>query len=143
MDEAMTYRLVGAIVLIACSAIVLPVIFTNEAAPKTPSITRHAVPHSAKVAPHHSRKTKVVKSAWMVQIGSFANHKSAAALKRRLARLGFRVRSYQTNNAHGVRLTRIFIGPIENRTTADATIKRLHQRARLKGIIVHYKSDAG
>ena len=71
--------------------------------------------------------------AWMVQLGSFAQHANAERLARQVKAQGFRVSVSQESS--GRRLYRVRVGPAQDRSAATQLATQL-QAAGHRGAVV-------
>jgi DedD protein len=75
--------------------------------------------------------------AWAVQLGSFAEHGNAIALRDRLRDAGFTA-FVETVSVHDRPMTRVFVGPELLRGNARETLERLQRTLELEGQVVRY-----
>ena len=101
---------------------------------QSPTIAPARIPTKTAVAPAPTAKAAQSKG-WLVQLGSFGNARNAASLKERLQKKAYRAftRTSKTDNGE---VTRVFVGPSDNRQQATQLAARLFAETRLKGMVV-------
>lgn len=83
-------------------------------------------------------KEKELSNVWMVQLGTFGNHKNAYNLRDSLRKDGFD--GHTTNvEKDGKQLVRVFSGPYADKAHADKIKKQLDKKFKLKTLVVHFK----
>lgn len=75
--------------------------------------------------------------AWSVQLGSFADHDNAIALRDKLRSQGFTAFE-RTVTVNDRKMTRVYVGPELLRSNAEAILKKLEQAVDLKGRVVRH-----
>ncbi|MFQ5488239.1 MAG: SPOR domain-containing protein [Gammaproteobacteria bacterium] len=75
---------------------------------------------------------------WVVQVGSFSSAKNAGALRDRLQDQGFDALVDEVRVA-GQPAYRVLVGPLPDKSRAEAQRSRLQKQARLKGIVIRYE----
>lgn len=83
-------------------------------------------------------KEKELSNVWMVQLGTFGNHKNAYNLRDTLRKDGFDGHTTKLDK-DGKQLVRVFSGPYADKAHADKVKKQLDKKFKLKTLVVHFK----
>lgn len=83
-------------------------------------------------------KEKELSNVWMVQLGTFGNHKNAYNLRDSLRKDGFDGHTTKVDK-DGKQLVRVFSGPYADKAYADKVKKQLDKKFKLKTLVVHFK----
>jgi len=83
-------------------------------------------------------KEKELSNVWMVQLGTFGNHKNAYNLRDSLRESGFDGHTTKIDK-DGKQLVRVFSGPYADKAYADSVKKKLDKKFKLKTLVVHFK----
>ena len=81
---------------------------------------------------------KALSNIWMVQLGTFGNHKNAYKLRDTLTKDGFDGHTTKLEK-EGQQLIRVFSGPYADKSYADKIKKQLDKKYKLKTLVVHFK----
>ncbi|MFD2228669.1 SPOR domain-containing protein [Alkalimarinus sediminis] len=81
---------------------------------------------------------KALSNVWMVQLGTFGNHKNAYNLRDSLRKDGFDGHTTKVDK-DGKQLVRVFSGPYADKTHADKVKKQLDKKYKLNTLVVHFK----
>lgn len=76
---------------------------------------------------------------WTIQLGSFDQKNNAEMLVKKLRDAGFTAYIHEPGTQGYI--TRVFVGPESDKMKAEAMVKQLEQKFRLKGVLVSYKVD--
>ena len=112
-----------------------PVADTKPAtpAPKPVAVTPPAPKPAPKPEPA-SKPADTSKTGFVVQVGAFADAKTATALRDKLRGSGFNAVTDSVNTEDGTR-TRVRVGPAMNRAEADALKAQVKAKAGIDGIV--------
>ncbi len=77
-------------------------------------------------------------SAWVVQLGSFADPANAQALIKTLRDKGFAAYTQTTKNSKGKVITRVLVGPEVQKLRAQDLLASLNKQLQLKGVLAPY-----
>jgi len=161
MDRQLKERLIGAVILSLLTAIFLPLVFdervkpngmdaaniretpfdgggspgkTNRTAKNTTVIDKHTIDN--RLQPVEGKPLTGIRSAWVIQVGSFSAADNASALRSQLRKAGFSV-IIQDSKGKGSVIYRVRIGPFSRRPEAEKSLERLQSQLGLKeGIIL-------
>lgn len=78
-------------------------------------------------------------TAWVVQVGSFSNSENALSLRNKLRSNGFTAFVEKLKKGSST-IYRVRIGPELKRKNAEAALRRLEQKLKLKGIVMGYEA---
>lgn len=163
----LTHRLVGALVLIALAAILVPLIldFNDERLPPSGRDTVAEKPRDFRVeeVPLIVPGEVVVPAgdavsatgagaadapgatpaagkppAWVVQVGSFASEDNARVLRDQLRAKGYRAVFIDRDMIGGKPVLRVRIGPEMERARSEQVRERLVREMKLDGVVVSY-----
>ncbi|MGK2941823.1 MAG: SPOR domain-containing protein [Immundisolibacter sp.] len=81
--------------------------------------------------------TAVSQQAWVVQLGTFSNVKTAVDLRERLRKAGYSAFTEQVNTPQGVAL-RVRVGPEIDRAASQALVERLSKETGQSAIVMSY-----
>ncbi|WP_250658355.1 SPOR domain-containing protein [Alkalimarinus coralli] len=112
----------------------------TEAAPKSSdnTQTQQKSPVITSNKPKPVFKEKELSDVWMVQLGTFGNHKNAYALRDTLRKKGFDGHTKKIDR-DGTEMVRVFSGPYADKGYADKIKKQLDKQFKLNSLVVHFK----
>lgn len=84
------------------------------------------------------KTTKAMRHGWVVQMGSFAEHRNSSALLKKLKAAGYPAFTRNVNR-HGMHLTIVMVGPHARREDAERLCSTLAMKFQIDGIIVRYE----
>lgn len=84
------------------------------------------------------KSTKVMRHGWVVQMGSFAEHRNSSALLKKLKAAGYPAFTRNVNR-NGMQLTIVMVGPHARREDAQRLCSTLAMKFQIDGIIVRYE----
>lgn len=166
MEIRLRQRLVGAIVLVTLLVIFVPIVFKRTmdknampmtvvanipATPGTPGApdamilqpdqlnSQAALPGDKMQSAKSALKLKSVPAtAWVVQLGSFADRTHAQVLQKQLQQHGFTAYIRSRGNDFGSKLAVVYVGPETKRSNAEALLARLDTEMQLKGMVINF-----
>jgi DedD protein len=166
MDEGLKKRLIGAAVLASLAVIFVPMLFEDPPArppemppmPEPPpahdfasEMLREEVPaivpltptapetdDSAGAAPAAPAKPRTGLSAWVVQVGSFASQENAEQLVAKLRAADLPTPDPEWIDIRGQRYYRVKVGPVIERSEADALLPRVNAVAGTEAAVRSY-----
>jgi DedD protein len=106
---------------------------TKVLALKKPNLSKaRAVEHKAniKAAKEGSEKSLAI------QLGSFSDGSNASSLVKKLKGAGYKAYSKSGKNSKGDAITRVFVGPEEQRTVAQEMVTKIDKLFNVHGVIV-------
>ncbi len=91
------------------------------------------------VQPAATAKTadKSIQRGWIVRVGTFSKPENTARIMSSLEALGFKPSSERVKSSRGV-LTRVWVGPYEQRVEAGRARSRIQQKIGEKGLITAF-----
>lgn len=84
------------------------------------------------------KKLAAASGGWAVQLGSFLESKNAIALRDRLRAGGYPAFIESGASAQGA-ISRVFVGPVDDRGRAKDSAAKLQREMRIEGIVVPYR----
>lgn len=111
----------------------LPVVISKKAI-----LVAVSKPKVVKVTPSHTKKVVVRENEinWTIQLGSFSDSHNADTLVKKLKAKGYPVYTKLGKNTKGDEMTRVFVGPQTQRTTAQSVMSKLEKSFNVHGVIV-------
>ncbi len=106
--------------------------------PKSAEKVKVAEPNASEKPSKSVFKEKELSNVWMVQLGTFGNHKNAYNLRDTLRKDGFDGHTTKVDK-DGTQLIRVFSGPYTDKAHADKVKKQLDKKFKLKTLVVHFK----
>lgn len=94
-----------------------------------------------KFVSHESSKpsvTKLNKTAWAIQLGSFKNKDNARRLADKLRAAGYKAFMHEIKSSKSVQ-TRVYIGPEYQQASAEKLSSQLEEHMNLHGLVIPYK----
>lgn len=95
-------------------------------------------PHRLDESPSLSSRIKLQNTSWVVQIGSFRDKENALRIVNRLRENGYKAFFKEINTSRGNN-TRVFVGPLNQQSSARTLAARLESDLNIHGIIISYK----
>jgi DedD protein len=166
MDEGLKKRLIGAAVLAALAVIFVPMLFEEppppepELAPLPPrppvndfasEMLREEVPAVMPLAPRPvepeqpqaaeepaAEQTRTGLSAWVVQAASLSSRENADKLVGRLRESGLPTPDPELVDIRGKRYYRVRVGPVVERSRAEAMVARVSEIAGTQAQVQRY-----
>lgn len=166
MDEGLKKRLIGAAVLAALAVIFVPMLFEEppppepELAPLPPrppvndfasEMLREEVPAVMPLAPRPvepeqpraaeetaAEQTRTGLSAWVVQAASLSSRENADKLVGRLREAGLPTPDPELVDIRGKRYYRVRVGPVVERSRAEAMVARVSEIAGTQAQVQRY-----
>ena len=167
MEERTRHRAVGAVVLLAVAAVVLPLVLESsppeeraasgpgsvdspDSSPDRIRITTFDGVEDERLGhgPGEEAEVPAVSAAppgpaapadgWAVQIGSFAEPGNAEKLQEQVATRGYRVLTQRVTTRDGKSRVRVLVGPDRTRAAAAARLSRLRREESIQGFLVRY-----
>lgn len=159
-DNQTKQRIIGAVVLIALAIIFLPMLFTARDvprevivnAPPMPSRPEPQIPGVVPVetpqpvapgqpeAPDPPEPTHFdangLPNSWVVQLAALSNAENAKNLQQTLRSKGYN--AYLRSDG---RVTRVYVGPVIERSEANRLRDQLRKQQGLDAIVVRFESD--
>ncbi|MGE0372095.1 MAG: SPOR domain-containing protein [Gammaproteobacteria bacterium] len=156
------HRLVGALVLVALAAIVVPLVFDFNAEqlnpagrdniPEQPQDFRieevplvaagdAAVPDDAERAGAPAVPADAAAGkppAWVVQVGSFSSEDNARALRDQLRAQGYKAVFIDREMIDGKPVLRVRIGPEMERSRSERTREKVARDMKLEAVVISY-----
>jgi DedD protein len=166
MDEGLKKRLIGAAVLASLAVIFVPMLFEEPPAPppelppmpeappqrdfasemlreEVPAIVPLAPPPatpdvSVDEAPSETVKPRTGLTAWIVQVGSFSSRENAEQLVAKLRAADLPTPDAELVDIRGKRYYRVKVGPVIERSEADALLPRVNAVAGTDAAVRSY-----
>ncbi|GAB4392983.1 MAG: hypothetical protein Tsb005_09280 [Gammaproteobacteria bacterium] len=82
------------------------------------------------------------KAMWAIQLASLSDTANIQALVKKVSAAGFNVYTQQVKMSNGKILTRVLVGPMNQKSVAKTTQAKLLETTKIKGILVFGPTDA-
>lgn len=138
MENKLKQRFLGVLVLVILLGVVLLLLFTGTKhnLPQTGMKTTIPEEPAAPIVPETMAHAQ--ENVWAVQLASFAEKSNADKLIKKLQDTGFDAYITAKQEARGI-IYKVYVGPEDNKSSAENLLQKLKDNFRLSGIIVKYK----
>ena len=173
MDDKLKQRLIGALVLVVAAVVFLPMLLSGQdetvsvevQAPQQPEMSSQPIAPAAPIELPEPEpvagipETEVIPMLveeglseapavvtppgdWVIQLGSFSAAANADGFKEKLVEQGYNAYTVAAT-ADGKAITRVYVGPVLDRASANRLRDELERRQGAKGFVVAFDAASG